>query len=193
MLSDNLADRLNPLKDKALSLVHNATDKASSVDDYIIDSLGNSIKSRTTVWLAHHPFIAWLLNHPLIALIGTTIAIILIVRLLLTVYQAIARAIDRMWLAILRSPFTLIKFIFGWEAKPKAKVANLTVTNYEVTNDTLQLQEIMTRLDLIQQQQQEIIQKLAQLKQQPLTIERQQLRLAENANHTKSDYQNIQT
>ena len=180
MLSDNLADRLNPLKNKALSLVHNATDKASSVDDYIIDSLGNSLKSRTTVWLAHHPVMAWLLNHPLIALIGTAILLILIVRLVLTIYRAIAKAIDTMWLAILRSPFTLMKFLFGWEAKPKVNTTSMTVTNYEVTNNAPQLQEIMARLDLIQQQQQEIIQELAQLKQQPLTIEPQQLRLLEN-------------
>ncbi|MEO1465586.1 MAG: hypothetical protein AAFR89_05055 [Cyanobacteria bacterium J06633_1] len=179
MLSDNLADRLNPLKDKALSLVHKATDKASSVDDYILDSVGNSLSSRTSLWLAHHPFAAWLVNHPLVATVGTLIIIILVVRLLLTIYRAIARAIDRMWLAILRSPFTLLKFLFGWSPKPKANIANMTVTNYEVTNDPSQLQEIMTRLDLIQQQQQEIIRELAQLKQQPLTIEPQQLRLAE--------------
>jgi len=179
VLSDNLADKLNPLKDKALSLVHNATDKAASVDDYIIDSVSSSITSRTTVWLTRHSFIAWLLNHPLVASVGILVIVILIVRLVLTIYRAIASTIDRIWLAVLRSPMTLLQFIFGWEAKPKANSTSMTVTNYEVTNDSLQLQEIMTRLDLIQQQQQEIIRELAELKQQPLTIKPQPLRLTE--------------
>ena len=82
-----------------------------------------------------------------------------------------------MWLWILRSPWLLLKFLFGWPAKPAT--GNTTVTNYEVTNNPEQLQEIIARLDQIQQQQEQIIQDLAQLKQQPLTIEPKQLRLAE--------------
>jgi hypothetical protein len=79
----------------------------------------------------------------------------------------------------LRSPFFLLKFLFGWEKKPQTVNSNTTVTNYQVTNDSQQIQEIIDRLDQIQQQQQEIIQELALLKQQPLTIEPQPLRLVE--------------
>jgi hypothetical protein len=176
---DNLANKLTPLKTEALSLVHQAAEKASSADDYLIKSIGNSIGSPIAVWLAQHPSIAWLVNHPLIAILTSLIATILLVRLLLTVYRAIASTIDRLWLAILRSPWRLLKFLFGWETKPKTITSNTTVTNYEVTNDSQQLQEILTRLDRIQQQQQEIIQDLALLKQQPLTIEPHQLQLVE--------------
>jgi hypothetical protein len=176
---DNLVDRLNPLKTKALSLVHQATEKAASADNYLVERVGNSVGSAIAVWLSQHPAIAWLVSHPVMAILTGLVAIILVVRLLLTIYRAIATTIDRLWLAILRSPWLLLKFLFGWEPKPKTVTSNTTVTNYEVTNDSQQLQEIMTRLDRIQQQQQEIIQDLALLKQQPLNIEPQQIRLVE--------------
>jgi hypothetical protein len=178
VLLNNLADHLNLLKAEASSLIHQAMEQVSSVDNYLIDSIGNSVGSPITMWLTQHPRLAWLVNHPLMALLIGLVATILLVRLLLTIYRAIAVTIDRLWLAILRSPLFLLKFLFGWE-KPKTVSSNTTVTNYEVTNDSQQLQEIMNRLDQIQQQQQEIIQELALLRQQPLTIEPQPLRLVE--------------
>jgi hypothetical protein len=176
---DNLANKLTPLKTEALSLVHQATEKASSVDNYLVEGISNSVGSRIAVWLTQHPLIAWLVNHPVMAILTSLIAIILLVRLLLTIYRAIASTIDGLWLGILRSPWRLLKFLFGWQPKPKTVTSNTTVTNYEVTNDSQQLQEIMTRLEQIQQQQQEIIRDLALLKQQPLTIEPHQLQLVE--------------
>ena len=180
VLLDNLdlTDKLNAIEEKALSIVDRATDKAFNVDDYIVNSISDTVGIRFSNWLSQHPLIAWLLNHPLIALVISLITAILVVRLVLTIYRAIASIIDRMWLAILRSPFTILKVLFGWEKKPETSIST-TVTNYEVTNDSVKLQEIVTRLDLIQQQQQEIIRELALLKQQPLTIEPQQLRLVE--------------
>lgn len=153
-----------------------------------MDKIGNSVGSSLAVWLNQHPLVAWLVSHPLMAILISLVAIILVVRLLLTIYRAISSTIDRLWLAILRSPLRLLKFLFGWQPKPKTITSNTTVTNYEVTSDSQQLQEIMARLDHIQQQQQEIIQDLAFLKQQPLNIEPQQLQLIEKkiSNHFSS-------
>ena len=178
MSLDNFAENINPFKAKALSLVDRLSQQATSVDDYLVDGIGNSLNLRLTIWLTQHPYIAWLVNHPLIALVAGLITIILTVRLLLTIYNAIASTIDRMWLAILRSPVRLLKFLFGWQ--PKVESIGAMVTNYEITKDSAQLQEIMTRLDLIQQQQQQIIQDLAELKQHPLTIEAAQLKKIES-------------
>jgi hypothetical protein len=49
--------------------------------------------------------------------------------------------------------------------KPKNKIPQTTITNYEVTNSSEQLQEIMNCLATIQQQQEEILQDIALLKQ----------------------------
>ena len=141
-----------------------AMDKVTSWDDRLVNNLGRSVTSSVNSWLANHPFFNWLVNHPLISLFIALIAIILVVRLSITIYRAIASMIDRMWLWILRSPFLLLRFLFGWEVKSKNTPVNTTITNYEVTNNPEQLQEIMTRLDTIQQQQQQILKDIAQLK-----------------------------
>lgn len=177
MLSDSLADKLNPLKTQTASWLHQVTEKTTSIDNYLVDSVVNSVGSSINNWLIQHPLIAWLVNHPLITFVGSFLILILIIRLLVTIYRAIADMIDRLWLGILRSPWLLLKLLFGWSAKPVTTES--TITNYEVTHNPEQLQEIMVRLDKIQQQQEQIIQDLAQLKQQPRTIETQKLRLVE--------------
>jgi hypothetical protein len=178
VLSENLADKLDGIKATAASFFLDATDKATSLDDYLVDSIGSSVSNRVDAWLIDHPFISWLVAHPLISLVSSLIAIVLTIRLLVTVYRAIANAIDRIWLQILRSPWLLLKFFFGWETKPKTvAAANTTITNYEVTNNPEYLQEIMIRLEKIQQQQEQLIQDIAMLKQQHQTIEPKQIQL----------------
>lgn len=166
-----LADKFNSIENGASSWLHNATEKATSLDDRLIDGIGNSIGDRFNFWLTQHPAIAWTINHPIISLVVGSIALILTIRLLITVYRAIASAIDRMWLWILRSPWLLLKFLFGWERKPQTDPANTFVTNYQVSDNPEQLQDIVERLDKIQRQQEQIINELGLLKQQPITIE----------------------
>ena len=166
-----LADKFDSIESGASSWLHKATEKATSLDDRLIDGIANSLGSHLNAWLARHPAISWSLDHPIISLVGGLIALILTIRLLVTVYRAIASAIDRMWLWILRSPWLLLKLLFGWERKPKTDPANTFVTNYQVSADTEQLQDIVKRLDKIQRQQEQILARLGLLKQQPLTIE----------------------
>ena len=144
--------------------------KVTSWDELLLNNLGRSLNSSINGWLINHPFCHWLIDHPLISLLATLIAIILIVRLLATIYRAIANIIDRMWLWILRSPFLLLKFLFGWQKKDPDISPNTLITNYEVTNNPEQLQEILIRLEQIQQQQAQILLDIAQLKQKSLTI-----------------------
>ena len=97
----------------------------------------------------------------------------------MTIYRAIANTIDRMWIFILRSPWLLLKVLFGWEKKsPDLSTKNI-ITNYEVTNNPEQLQTILNRLDQIQDQQAKILLDLAQLKQESsvISIETQQQKL----------------
>lgn len=167
-------DLLNELKITASASWHNAINKATAWDNYFVNSISNSITSAMNDWLGQHPILAWLFNHPFISLIIGFITVILIVRLILTIYRAIATTIDRMWLWILQSPFLLLKFLFGWEVKPKNKIPQTTITNYEVTNNSEQLEEIMTCLAKIQQQQEEILQDIALLKQLSPVMESKQ-------------------
>jgi hypothetical protein len=158
-------DLLNEFKTTVSTSLHNAINQATAWDNYLVNSISGSITSAVDNWLEQHPVFAWLFDHPFISLIVSLITLILIVRLILTIYRAIANTIDRMWLWILRSPFLLLKFLFGWEVKPKNKIPQTTITNYEVTNNSEQLEEIMTCLARIQQQQEQILQDIALLKQ----------------------------
>ena len=136
-------------------------DKMNSWDNHLLDRLSSSVYSRVDVWLLAHPLLHWLTNHPLISSIAIVVSLILAIRLFLTIYRSIASTIDRMWLWILRSPFLLLKFLFGWEIKSKQEQINAHVTNYEITNNPQHLQDIMNRLQQIQQQQQQILQDIA--------------------------------
>ena len=178
MLPENIADKFNSIEIEASSWLHHVSEEATSLDDRLIESMNKSVGFRFQGWLTQHPTIAWMINHPLISLVVGSIALILTIRLLVTVYRAIANTIDRMWLGILRSPWLLLKFLFGWEVKPKVS-SNTTVTNYEVTSDSEQLRDIMVRLDEIQRQQKQILEDLARLKQQPIAIESKLLSLSD--------------
>ncbi|WP_019506052.1 hypothetical protein [Pleurocapsa sp. PCC 7319] len=181
MLYQDLADHFAPIKSITSSyLQQNVIKKAITLDNYLVDKLGNSISTYLNSWLAQHPMIEWLVSHPVISLITGLIVAILVTRLLVTIYRAIANTIDRMWLWILRSPLLLVKFLIGWEAKSKSSSSNTTITNYEVISDSDQLAAIVARLDKIQQQQEQILQDIAQLKQKSqksLAISPQQIKL----------------
>ena len=154
-------------------------DRVTFWDNHIIDNVGNSFYSRFDVWLTNHPLIHWLVNHSLISIVIGLVVIVLVIRLLVTIYRSIASTIDKMWLWILRSPFLLLKFLFGWEVKSNDST-NTTITSYEVTNNPEQLQEILVCLKHLQQQQEEIVRDLALLKQKTLDI---------NAIETQADLQ----
>lgn len=142
-----------------------AVDKVASFDNYVANSVGKSFTTSMNSWLGSHPLIYWLAHHPLISILIMLISGVLMIRLLLTIYRAIAHSIDRMWVFILRSPWLLVKVLFGWEKKSPDLATKNVITNYEVTNNPEQLQTILNRLDQIQQQQAQILLDLAQLKQ----------------------------
>ena len=127
-------------------------------------------------WLMQHPLISWLIDHPVISLIGILVTAIFLIRLFVAIYKLITSSIDRLWLWILRSPFLLLKVLFGWEFKPKNQ-ATTNITNYEVTTNTKQLEQICDRLNTIQQQQEKILQEIALLKQQTQPINQKPIEL----------------
>lgn len=147
-----------------------AVNKVVSLDNYVANSVGKSLLNSINSWLSIHPLISWLAHHPLISFFIILISGILIIRLLLTIYRAIANSVDRMWIFILRSPWLLLKVLFGWEKKSPELSPQNVITNYEVTNNPEHLQTILNRLDQIQEQQAQILLDLARLKQESSVI-----------------------
>lgn len=128
-------------------------------------------------WFAQHPTVYWLIQHPWLTLITTIILVIFMVRFFVAIYRIVMNSIDRLWLWIIRSPFLLVKFLFGWEFKTKQSPNPTQISNYELVSDREQLKNICDRLDLIQQQQQQILQEIASLKQPLKNVSQQTLEL----------------
>jgi hypothetical protein len=135
-----------------------------------------AINSFVHRWLVQHPVMSWLVQHPVISLVGFLVAAIFFIRFFVAIYKLITNSIDRLWLWILRSPFLLIKTLFGWELKPKTQTTT-QITSYEVTTNSEQLTQICDRLNAIQQQQQQILQDIALLKQQTQHIQQKPIEL----------------
>ena len=109
-------------------------------------------------WLAEHVSILWLLQHPVISFVGFVITLVLFARLLV----AIATLIDLLWLWILRLPITIFRAIFKPKDKPQEKIA--PTINYELTTNAEKSEQILQKLNAIEQQQKKILQDLATLK-----------------------------
>ena len=109
-------------------------------------------------WLAEHMSILWLLQHPFVSVVGFVITLVLFARLLV----AIATLIDRLWLWILGLPITLFQSIFTSGNRQKD---NLPATvNYELTTNPKEFEQILQKLNAIEQQQKQILQDLAAIK-----------------------------
>jgi hypothetical protein len=164
----------------------------------LIDRTELAIDSFFVSWFEQHPFVSWIVGHPIISLVLTLVILVLLIRLLIAVYKLITDSLDRFWLWILRSPWLLIKLIFGWEVntsigyaevspirgqasaplsvKPKSPTAT-NITNYQVTTDSELLTEICDRLNTIERQQQQILQEITSLKEQTKTVNHRAIEL----------------
>lgn len=116
-------------------------------------------------WLEQHPLIFWMVQHPIISIVGVLIGVILFSRLL----SAIAYLIDKVWLWIIKTPWLLIKSLFGIKKKTSEDVGN--TINYELAINPEQLTKIVNQLQRIEKQQQQILQDIASLKQGKKTVD----------------------
>lgn len=120
-----------------------------------------AVKYAIDSWLAEHISILWLLQHPVISVVGLVITLVLVARLLV----AIAMLIDRLWLWILRLPVTIFKSIF--KPKDKSQETIAPTINYELTTNAEKSEQILQKLNAIEQQQKKILKDLAILKNTP--------------------------
>lgn len=97
-------------------------------------------------WLVEHPVVGWLVGHPLWTLGLTVVGLLLFAGL----WSAIARLTEGFWLALVRLPFRLSRWIFG-------AVSGLLVRRWakpakpELGND--RIEEIVARLETLQTEQ----------------------------------------
>jgi hypothetical protein len=119
-----------------------------------------AIQSFVNSWVEQHPLMIWLLQHPIISLISFFLIIILLFRL----FSAIAQLLDKLWIWLIKSPIILIKSLFKFKSKPTE--TTITVSQELPAIDPVQISQIIEQLAIIQQQQQQIMQDIATLKQE---------------------------
>lgn len=179
VLFEGFTRELSSLENVTSSRLQDGIELVTTWEDRLMGEVTASVEALIHSWLIDHPLLNWLVCHPGIGLLIILIVIVLLIRLLVTIYRSIVVTIDRLWLAILRSPFWLVKLLFGWEMKPQNNLTGTNITNYEVTTNPEQLSLIMARLEQIQRQQQQIIQDIARLKQQGIDIHPQAVGLTD--------------
>ena len=126
----------------------------------IINGLQAALMDSFQGWLAVHPIIGWLAAHPLSAL-GLLLFFLFVFWGLLS---AIARLTEDLWLFIVRLPLRFVRWLFGLIAKglktPSARGKNGRASS-KANPD--RLNQILTRLEAIHKEQDELMQELSKL------------------------------
>ena len=119
-----------------------------------------ALHSIVNSWIEKHPLVVWLLQHPITSLIGFSLAIVLLLRL----FSAVAYLLDKFWLWLLKLPILLFKLLLRKKNQPPQKSSAIVNSQLEIESEKITC--IIEQLEKINQQQQQIIQDIALLKQQ---------------------------
>lgn len=119
-----------------------------------------ALQSIINPWVAQHPLIMWLLQHPIISVISLLLSVALLLRL----FSAIAFLLDKLWIWLLKSPVLLVKFLLRNKTTSVKKTT--VITRQHSTIEPEKISQIIEYLETINQQQQQIMQDIALLKQQ---------------------------
>ena len=139
--------------------------------DNLVNIFSENIPNTATTlfnhWWQRHPLMTWMINHPVL----TLIAIVFLIFLLSGLLQLIGKAGEKVWLFIFQLPWRLGQYLgkltshyLGWSAyKTSPAISNNQALETKIDN-------ILEKIDYLTQQQQLILQELADLKKNSLTI-----------------------
>jgi hypothetical protein len=161
--------------EQAKASLEDSLQKAEGLSGGASEALKNAIMSLIRDWINAHPKIVWLLSHPFL-----TLAILLFTVLMLSgLLKALGSFFEKAWLAILQAPIKLSRLVLGLgyqqlnriglfgsnkshqQAKPNA--GDLKRLSYQSisTDKKERLAEISSRLEVINQEQNKLIQEVA--------------------------------
>lgn len=156
--------------------------KADQVNNFTSNAMQTAISNSVNEWLQAHPTILrlmqlliWATNHPIVSIV----IFIFVVAIAWSLIKAIARLFEQVSLSLLQAPLKLVQFFFAFSAKFLGKFSGLASNKSIIDNNTettvLQLSssnlvyqdkqqriaEISTRLEAIQNEQNELLQEAA--------------------------------
>lgn len=126
----------------------------------LINGLQAALMASFQGWLTSHPKIGWLASHPLLAAGLFLFCLFLFWGLL----SAIARLTEDLWLFIVRLPLRFVQWLFGLIAKGlKVPAARVNIGRIPTKANPDRLNQILTRLEAIHKEQDELMQELSKL------------------------------
>ncbi len=123
-------------------------------------AIEHAVGSYFTEWMIAHPYLAWIVSHPLLALGLLLLSVFCLWGLL----QAIRRAFEQIWLLILTTPLKLLQPILrqivrgiGYTNPSKSQLD----PKLAATTPAAKIEQIIDRLNLLNQEQESLLRELA--------------------------------
>jgi len=170
--SEQIKNSISQAGDRAITTTIETTAQISdNVNDATRKAIENAIDYSINSWLDEHPLVFWLVTHPIWSLIIS----IFILFLIFGLFQAISSLFRSIWLFILRIPQKLIKKMFYFAVRYfKDRHHQLSKQNspqkelklLEGEGKSIQqhrVAEILQRLDKIKQEQDKLLEEIAEI------------------------------
>lgn len=136
----------------------------------VTSPIDSTIGNYFTQWAIAHPNIAWAIEHPLMA-IGL---LLLVIFALAGLFKAVGRGIEKIWIWLLTTPFKLIQPMFRplwgairWRSLSFGESRFGSINNNDVSPNDNRIEQIISRLDAIHQEQETLLRELATLTKSP--------------------------
>ena len=161
--------------EQAKASLEDSLQKAEGLSSGASEALKNAIISLIKDWINAHPKIVWLVSHPFL-----TLALLLFTLLTLSgLLKALGSFFEKAWLFILQAPIKLSRLVLllGYQSlsriglfghnksyqQAKANAGNLKHLSFlsSNTDQKKRLAEIVSRLEVINQEQNKLIQEVA--------------------------------
>ena len=158
---EQISQGVQSVQAKSGELMEQLSNQATNtVGKGVSDAIAGSFQS----WLMTHPTIHWIVDHPLWSVGLIVLAIFLFWGLL----RAIAQFMEQVWLLILRSPLLLLRWLLSLGTNAYQRLTGSKTLPAEIVSDNQQrLTDILTRLETLRQEQDELLREVKTL----LTLE----------------------
>ncbi len=168
------SDALRPISDRVKSGVNQGLEKTEQANHVLAGKAQAILSDPLQQWLAAHPLWHWALDHPLFAIAGTFLGLIFLFNLLKLVFS------PKIWLWILGLPVRLMARLLTPKASKISTTSEATAISSAPTlasaqgslssslsrgseGNQAEINRILTRLQVLQQEQSELHQQLKAL------------------------------
>jgi hypothetical protein len=136
----------------------------------ISTSIEQAIASYFSNWLSQHVYLAWILAHPLPSLLLLIVGIFL----LLGLFKAIGRGMERVWVFLLKTPFRLLQPLFRLIWRSIWRLFghnNFSESKLAIQTTPERIESIVDRLHILAREQELLLGELSTLTATPVKPE----------------------